>query len=101
MIVRPSSAGRFTEGNNVFVSIRPERIKLSKEKQAQDVNCTSGVIDFVSYLGSHVFYFITVLNGNSLLKAIEPIPHREASFKAGDFVHAYWQEENVVCLDER
>ena len=36
MIVRPSSADRLTEGNNVFVSIRPERIKLSKEKQAQD-----------------------------------------------------------------
>ena len=100
MIVRPGSNARFSEGNNVFVSIRPERIKLFKEKQSQDVNCTSGFIDFVSYLGSHVFYFISVLNGKSLLKASEPIPHGEASFKAGDFVHAYWQEENVVCIDE-
>ena len=43
--------------------------------------------------------FISVLDGASLLKASEPIHHGQASFEVGDFVHAYWQEENVVCIN--
>ncbi|MBO68057.1 MAG: polyamine ABC transporter ATP-binding protein [Acidiferrobacteraceae bacterium] len=101
MIVRPIATNSFQAESSVFVSIRPERIKLSKEKQTQEVNCTTGIIDFVSYLGSHVFYFINILNGTALLKASEPIPHGEASFKVGDFVHAYWQEDNVVCITDK
>ena len=100
MIVKPSAANSLNEGDTAFVSIRPERIQLSKEKQTQEVNCTSGVIDFVSYLGSHVVYFINILNGEALLKASEAIPAGKASFEAGDRVQAYWQEENVVCISE-
>ena len=61
MIVKPSPTHFLNEGDTAFVSIRPERIQLSKEKQTQEVNCTSGDIDFVSYLGSHVVYFINIL----------------------------------------
>jgi len=100
MTVKPSPTHLLNDSDSVFVSIRPERIQLSKEKQIQEVNCTSGIIDFVSYLGSHVVYFINVLSGRALLKASEAIPTGEASFKVGDRVQAYWQEENVVCISE-
>ena len=100
MIVKPSATHSLSEGDNAFVSIRPERIQLSKDKQVQEVNCISGVIDFVSYLGSHVVYFINILDGGALLKASEAIPVGKASFEAGDRVQAYWQAENVVCISE-
>ena len=85
-------------GDRVMVSIRPEAVTITTEPPEGKENVVSGVVDFASYLGSHVVYMIRIDDGNSLVRASEPIPSGEARFGQGDRVFASWDIDHVVYV---
>jgi ABC-type Fe3+/spermidine/putrescine transport system ATPase subunit len=89
-----------TEGQKLIASIRPERVRISAEKPAQEENVFSGVVDFVSYLGAYVVYMIRIDDGQALIRASEPIPSGRASFAEGDHVFASWDVDHVVYIQD-
>lgn len=49
-------------GNSIFLSIRPEKFKITKEKpeDSTNINALRGHVEDVIYLGSHTKYWISV-----------------------------------------
>ena len=85
-------------GDRVMVSIRPEAVTVTAEPPDGNENVVAGVVDFASYLGSHVVYMIRIEDGHALVRASEPIPSGEARFAQGDRVFASWDIEHVVYV---
>ena len=85
-------------GDRVMVSIRPEAVTVTAEPPDGHENVVAGVVDFASYLGSHVVYMIRIEDGHALVRASEPIPSGEARFAQGDRVFASWDIEHVVYV---
>ena len=85
-------------GDRVMVSIRPEAVTITTEPPEGKENVVSGVVDFASYLGSHVVYMIRIDDANALVRASEPIPSGEARFGQGDRVFASWDIDHVVYV---
>lgn len=85
-------------GDRVMVSIRPEAVTITTESPHEKENIVAGVVDFASYLGSHVVYMIRIDGGHALIRASEPIPSGEARFAQGDRVFASWDIDHVVYV---
>ncbi|MGI9303884.1 MAG: ABC transporter ATP-binding protein [Gammaproteobacteria bacterium] len=85
-------------GDELTISIRPERIRLSANKPDQKENVFAGTVDFVSYLGAYVVYLIRIDDGQTLIKASEPIPAGRASFREGEHVYAAWEPAHAVYI---
>ena len=85
-------------GDRVMVSIRPEAVTITTEPPEGKENVVPGVVDFASYLGSHVVYMIRIDDANALVRASEPIPSGEARFGQGDRVYASWDIDHVVYV---
>ena len=85
-------------GDRVMVSIRPEAVTITTEPPDGKENVVTGVVDFASYLGSHVVYMIRIDDANALVRASEPIPSGEARFGQGDRVFASWDIDHVVYV---
>ena len=85
-------------GDRVMVSIRPEAVIITTEPPDGKENVVTGVVDFASYLGSHVVYMIRIDDANALVRASEPIPSGEARFAQGDRVFASWEIDHVVYV---
>jgi spermidine/putrescine ABC transporter ATP-binding subunit len=92
--------GDVSVGDELTVSIRPERVRVSLERPGRDTNVFSGVIDFVSYLGAQVLYMIR-LNGRRTIKASQPIPSGRATFQVGERVFVSWNSEMGVYIKEK
>jgi len=85
-------------GDRVMVSIRPEAVTITTEPPDGKENVVTGVVDFASYLGSHVVYMIRIDDASALVRASEPIPSGEARFGQGDRVFASWDIDHVVYV---
>ena len=69
------------EGDHVFLSVRPEKIRISRERPSAgpDHNTTRAVVDDVIYLGTHTRYWL----------------------RAGEYRLAVEQQHNRFVLDEQ
>jgi len=83
-------------GDELMVSIRPERVILSSSSPRQKENVLPGIVDFVSYLGSHVVYQVRLTDTSTLIRSSEQIPNGIARFATGDKVYAHWLAEHAV-----
>lgn len=92
--------GDLAAGAKVSISVRPERICVARERPQQQENVFSGVVDFVSYYGSHVVYIIRIEGSQALVRASEPIPSGRATFAEGEHVVASWQMNHIVYVLE-
>jgi ABC-type Fe3+/spermidine/putrescine transport system ATPase subunit len=90
--------GDISLGEDVMVSIRPERVILTTSAPEQVENVFPGVVDFVSYLGSFVVFLVHLDHGSTLIRASEPIPDGTARFAEGDKVFAHWKAEHAIYL---
>ena len=91
-------AGDIAKGDRLTISIRPERVCVSRERPAKTENIFAGTIDFVEYLGAYAVYLIQLESGKAMIEASEPIPSGQASFEAGDHVFASWDVDHVVYI---
>ena len=85
-------------GDRVMVSVRPEAVAVTAERPHGKENVVAGIVDFVSYLGSHVVYMIRIDGGPAIIRASESIPSGEARFAQGGRVFASWDIGHVVYV---
>lgn len=84
---------------DVLLSVRPEKIEISKEEESGFSNHLQGRVDGIIYHGRSTEYLVAVQN--RIVNVFEQNEEHFArdSINEGDPVHLYWQKENAVLLE--
>jgi putrescine transport system ATP-binding protein len=90
-----------TEGMEVSVALRPEKISLTHEKPEGDFNMARGTVKEMAYFGSFTVYHL-VLGSGALLKVslANTQRYREEAFTWGETVWAHWATTSHVVLTQ-
>lgn len=89
------------EEGEITVSLRPEKIFISKKPEENFSNTITGTVDSIVYYGRSTQYNVLV---NEFFKIQvfeqneEHFPHEEIDYD--DKVYLYWQKENTVLLQQ-
>ena len=88
-------------GNTVFMSLRPEKIEISKTPMTGFSNALQGIVQSIVYHGRSTQYNVQLKNG----EVIQVFEQNEEHFPQeiidyDDSVYLYWQKENVVLLEK-
>lgn len=89
-----------TENKNMFMSLRPEKIEISKKPLEGFSNTLDGVVASIVYHGRSTQYNVRLHNGfvmQVFAQNAEHFPHEVIDYD--DKVHLYWQKENTVLVD--
>jgi spermidine/putrescine transport system ATP-binding protein len=90
-----------TEGCDILISIRPEKIFISKKEVKNFSNTVKGVVQSIVYHGRSTQYNI-VLKNHMKLQVFEQneehFPQQVIDYD--NEVNLYWQKENVVILEK-
>jgi spermidine/putrescine transport system ATP-binding protein len=91
---------RASSKGHVFMSIRPEKIDISKEKLSNFSNVISGTVKDIIYYGQSTQYRVRV-GSNHLLTVFEQNEEHfpQARIDYDDVVQLHFQKENVVLLE--
>ncbi|OGN62115.1 MAG: hypothetical protein A3F09_03980 [Chlamydiae bacterium RIFCSPHIGHO2_12_FULL_49_11] len=89
------------ESDNAIMSIRPEKIFISKKSVENFSNTLKGIVNSIVYTGRSTLYEVLLKNG----KKIQVFEQNEEHFPQvnidyDDEVFLSWQKENVVMLKE-
>lgn len=89
------------DGNTVFMSIRPEKIDISKTPLEGFSNVLEGIVQSIVYHGRSTQYNVRLKNG----EVVQVFEQNEEHFPQetidyDDSVFLYWQKENVVLLEK-
>jgi spermidine/putrescine transport system ATP-binding protein len=90
-----------SNGNTVFMSIRPEKIEISKTPMTGFSNELQATVQSIVYHGRSTQYNVRLKNG----EVIQVFEQNEEHFPQevidyDDHVFLYWQKENVVLLEK-
>jgi spermidine/putrescine transport system ATP-binding protein len=88
-------------GHRVFMSIRPEKIEISKTPMTGFSNSLQATVQSIVYHGRSTQYNVQLKNG----EVIQVFEQNEEHFPQevidyDDHVFLYWQKENVVLLEK-
>lgn len=88
----------FHIGEKVFLSVRPEKIQISRNdtKLKEGYFGVEGTCIGYSYLGSHFLYYVELKRGKSL-KIKQPL-EKSLSFKKGEKVNVSWELSDGFLL---
>jgi len=87
-------------GDVVSLALRPEKIGMSRERPAGELNTVPGTVFEIGYRGDISIYKVHLAD-RSLMKIVLPNARRgETSFKAGDLVWLSWFPDAGVVLSE-
>jgi putrescine transport system ATP-binding protein len=93
-----------TEGMDVTVALRPEKIHLSRHQPAGDAgefNTARGTVKEMSYFGSFTVYHLKLASGAMLKVSMANTQrHRDDEFTWGDEVWAHWSRSAHVVLTQ-
>ena len=92
--------GRFSPGQRVWVALRPEKIRLSKQPpEGERVNLLSGVVWELGYLGNRSTYQIKMTTGK-LVTVVAQNERRTAEWSIdwSDEVYMSWRADAAVIL---
>ena len=94
------ASGRFAPGQRVWVALRPEKIRLSKQPAAPGVNQLKGVVWELGYLGNRSTYQIKTTTGK-LVTVFAQNERRtsEWSIDWSDEVYLSWPADAAVLLE--
>jgi spermidine/putrescine transport system ATP-binding protein len=90
-----------TEGCDILISIRPEKIFISKKEVKNFSNTVKGVVQSIVYHGRSTQYNILLKNHMKLQvfeQNEEHFPQQVIDYD--NEVNLYWQKENVVILEK-
>ena len=91
----------FPSGSKVFVSVRPEKIFISKKPMENFSNMLTGVVDEIIYHGRATQYNVRLDRVGKIVKIFEQneehFPSENIDYE--DRVYLYFQKENLVLLD--
>lgn len=89
----------FEDGQEVTMSIRPEKIFIAKKPQENFSNTLEGTVESIVYHGRSTVYHVRV-SDTHVLQIFDQnevhFPQDEIDYE--DRVHLFWQKENVVLL---
>tara|TARA_S200000501_G_scaffold97246_1_gene90562 strand:- start:151 stop:1179 length:1029 start_codon:yes stop_codon:yes gene_type:complete len=77
--------------NSHFIGIRPEHLKVSKEKLYK----VSGVIKHIENLGEHLFCYLNAENTQEITAKLDP----QSKISVGDKISLSWDNENSHFFD--
>jgi spermidine/putrescine transport system ATP-binding protein len=90
----------WADGHTVLMSLRPEKVMISKKPLQRFSNSVDGIVKSIAYRGRSTIYNVQV-NGN-LIQVFEQndehFPQEVIDYD--DPVHLYWQKDNVVLLKQ-
>lgn len=87
-------------GCRLYVSIRPEKIEISKKEREGFSNHVIGKVVNMIYYGRTTQYHVLLKNGHVLMVFEQNEEHfPEETIDYDDDVHLYFQKENVVLLE--
>jgi len=95
-----SERRRFEPGRSLLMSLRPEKIEISKKEQPGFSNHLQGTVEAIIYHGRSTQYNVKLSNGRIVQvfeQNEEHFPQEDIDYD--DVVHLYWQKENVVLLE--
>ncbi|WP_434778465.1 ABC transporter ATP-binding protein [Neisseria sp. Ec49-e6-T10] len=58
------------EGQELWINIRPEDVRLDKEKPDQEYNCAKGIVKEIAYLGSFAIYHVKLESGKMVKSTV-------------------------------
>lgn len=97
-IVVRHAAGQ-SPGDAVTISVRPERISLSREQPDGAFNWVAGTLAHVAYIGGHTLFHIALAGGMTLVADIAgQAPSGSHAPTTGDAVFASWSTAAGVVL---
>lgn len=86
--------------NSVYMSIRPEKIFISKKERSEFSNHLQGTVVDIIYYGRSTQYNVKLKNGLRLMVFEQNEEHfPQESIDYDDNVHLYFQKENIVLLE--
>jgi spermidine/putrescine transport system ATP-binding protein len=88
------------DGRALSMSLRPEKIFISKKEMQNFDNVIEGTIVAIVYHGRSTQYNVKLRNGfvvHVFEQNEEHFPHQQIDYD--DMVYLYWQKENVVMLE--
>lgn len=87
-------------GSSVLMSLRPEKIEITKVQKVGFSNCLQGMVQSIVYHGRSTQYNVLV-GENNLIQVFEQnedhFPDQIIDYD--DKVYLYWQKENAVLLE--
>ena len=100
-IVVPKQKEWAQDGKLVYMSLRPEKIEISKTPMIGFSNELAGIVQSIVYHGRSTQYNIELKNG----QIVQVFEQNEEHFPQeiidyDDQVFLYWQKENVVLLEK-
>jgi spermidine/putrescine transport system ATP-binding protein len=101
VITLPKEKRWARDGNHAVLSLRPEKIEISKKPLEGFANHFTGVVESIVYQGRWTQYKVRLKNDMRLQvfeQNEEHFPQEEIDYY--DEVHLYWQKENAVLLEK-
>lgn len=100
-VVVPIDKTWATNGKAIFMSVRPEKIEISKIEVPGFSNHVKGIVQSIVYHGRSTQYNVRLASGQ-LLQVFEQNEEHfpQEVIEYDDQVHLYWQKENVVLLEK-
>lgn len=93
--------GWMKEGYDAVMSVRPEKIFISKKEAKNFSNQIKGVVNSIVYHGRSTQYNV-ILENEMKVQVFEQneehFPHEDIDYD--DSVYLYWQKENAVLLEK-
>ena len=87
-----------SEGSRVSVAVRPEKIRISREKPEQEENVTFGTIAEVAYMGSLSIYRIKLKSGHKIQVTKPNLDRDTEQFTWDDEVFLSWKPYSGLVL---
>jgi spermidine/putrescine transport system ATP-binding protein len=100
-VVAPVDKPWAKDGQAIFMSIRPEKIEISKVEVLGFSNHIKGIVQSIVYHGRSTQYNVRLSSGQ-LLQVFEQNEEHfpQEVIEYDDQVNLYWQKENVVLLEK-
>jgi len=100
-VALPKHKDWITNGSTILMSVRPEKIDISKTPLEGFSNAVQGTVVSIVYHGRSTQYNVRLSNG----QVIQVFEQNEEHFPKevidyDDQVYLYWQKENVVLLEK-
>jgi len=99
----PKNKSFAVDGATVLMSLRPEKIEISKRELSGFSNKLQGVAESIIYHGRSTQYNVRLANGKLLHVFEQNEMHfvtPEDTIEYEDAVYLYWQKENAVLLEQ-
>lgn len=92
---------RYRVGEVVHLGVRPEKLRVARQRPMQAVNAVAGSVLRVDYLGDHSVYRVAAAGGLVLRASIaNASPIAPGDVSAGACVWLTWSPESAIVLGE-